>query len=129
MDYSGEQLTLEELYKRYYKEREVCARILNAENQAVFPEEEGEKTCVSEKHENARNSVEPLLTAENMERLWKALLKACEIRGCCTMEEFAHEAKLNLQDVEALLKVWERDGLVYQPYPTWWKPVKGGTGE
>jgi len=54
MNYDGEELTIEELYDMYFKERESGAHIEKRENQCSLPKKDTEKTGKEEKHGNAR---------------------------------------------------------------------------
>lgn len=64
-----------------------------------------------------------VLTEENIRRVWDALVEASRVRGSATLEEIVSEAKMQKETVEAVLKVLEREGKAFQPYPGWWKPV------
>ncbi|MEM2781074.1 MAG: hypothetical protein QW791_09485 [Candidatus Bathyarchaeia archaeon] len=66
-------------------------------------------------------SSQPSLTKENVEAVLNALTEALKVRGTATTQEVALEANLSVELVRAVLKVLEREGRVYQPFPDWWK--------
>jgi hypothetical protein len=70
-----------------------------------------------------RDTKPAVLTQENVERVYNALIKAMYPRDSATTEEVARGADLSEPDVEAILKQLEREGKVYSPYPSWWKMV------
>jgi len=67
-----------------------------------------------------------LLSRENIERVWEALVEASKERGSAHASEVAVLSGLQSEAAEAILHVLEREGRAYSPYAGWWKPVFGG---
>ncbi|MEM2768001.1 MAG: phage/plasmid primase, P4 family [Candidatus Bathyarchaeia archaeon] len=64
-----------------------------------------------------------VLTCENVERVWNALVEASRVRGSAHISEVAALTGLPREAVEAILRRLEREGRAFSPYPDWWKPV------
>jgi len=79
------------------------------------------KCAVEFEREAAGSSAEPVLTRENVQRVYEALAMLCRVKAEAHETELVREAGLPLETVRHVLKVLEREGEAYSPRSEWWK--------